>query len=356
MTEFYSESVFRPPMEVPSESVTLYCRLWQLETWLREMVYAELKSAFGTSWSTKLKSHAQAQPIRDRKVAEKKLIHMATAQENPLAFRTIGELFSLIRAGDLWRFFEGYFPPEVVLEGKLRELFAIRNRVAHFRTPHKDDVNRVIQFLRDVDQGFWRFCASLNDRHPVTPDEQNELQERFARLSGFQLIEVEPNTWMDFGHRDKNTLFNLTIRRSYRPWLRNLDLANPMDTAPGFLAREGVIYNACFAISPGLIDYSELLRKTKELHETILYVALEGYGFSLALPSVAGCGKTCSVVQGFAKQIPFVVQPGMPTPETLDRDRVAAESAAALWPEYVLPPSSPLVVLTPTTPCSFFGV
>ena len=41
--------------ELPDRILHTYSRLWQLETWLRLMVYVELKADMGDSWMDKIK-------------------------------------------------------------------------------------------------------------------------------------------------------------------------------------------------------------------------------------------------------------------------------------------------------------
>lgn len=36
--------------EIEEESLIVYARLWQLESWLREMIYVELKAKKGKNW------------------------------------------------------------------------------------------------------------------------------------------------------------------------------------------------------------------------------------------------------------------------------------------------------------------
>jgi hypothetical protein len=66
---------------VPPSALAVYGRWWQLETYLREVTYTELRAAFGTSWA---KDAGEAAPTR----AERDQInaYMASADaDEPLA-------------------------------------------------------------------------------------------------------------------------------------------------------------------------------------------------------------------------------------------------------------------------------
>lgn len=44
----------RPVRELPGRVLDTYARLWQLETWLRRMVYVELRALKGDDWAAKI--------------------------------------------------------------------------------------------------------------------------------------------------------------------------------------------------------------------------------------------------------------------------------------------------------------
>ena len=167
---------FEKRFKVPPATILIYARSWQLETWLRHMIYVEVKSAVGNKWEKFLPSPNDLGLSRDPKAKDKRLSHMQTREENPLAYFTFGQLWETIKRKELWDYFSIYFPPKDVLEGKLKELLQIRHRTAHFRVPHRDDLHRLQQFLRDIDQSFWKFCTSCNDPQPILESEENLLE------------------------------------------------------------------------------------------------------------------------------------------------------------------------------------
>ena len=146
--------------ELPKRMLSTYARLWQLETWLRRMVYVELRALRGDDWSAGIKAEAHYK-------ADKRLSHMPTPEEDPLSYITFSQLTGLI--SNNWNGFGCYFPPENIWLAKLEEIGQIRNRVAHFRSGHADDHPRLLQFLRDLDRGFWTFCTSYNNARSPAP-------------------------------------------------------------------------------------------------------------------------------------------------------------------------------------------
>jgi hypothetical protein len=51
---------------VPGVALAFYGRWWQLETWLREVVYVELRSKYGPRWTENLEGRAPGRAAGDR--------------------------------------------------------------------------------------------------------------------------------------------------------------------------------------------------------------------------------------------------------------------------------------------------
>lgn len=85
---------------VPPASFALYGRWWQLETWLRTLVYLELRARYGREWTIKLDERASG-----RAEADAVRRYMRTPDsENPMAYLDVGRLFTMI--ADDWDLFE----------------------------------------------------------------------------------------------------------------------------------------------------------------------------------------------------------------------------------------------------------
>src|SRR4029077_4848207 len=159
-----------------------YARLWQFETWLRRMVYVELRALKGDDWHASLPTSTK--PFE----ADKRLIYLPTPEEDPISYVQLGALERAIDAN--WSLFERYLPPQTIWKAKLEEVSQIRHRVAHFRVGHADDHRRLIQFLRDLDAGFWRFCTSYNDAPPVLSPSGEPVMAHFLARDPFPSTEV----------------------------------------------------------------------------------------------------------------------------------------------------------------------
>src|SRR6202000_559763 len=114
-------------------------------------------------------------------------------EENLLSYAQLSELREIISKN--WNLFEKFLPPQNLWDAKLKEVMQIRHRIAHFRSPHEDDLNRVEQLLRDVDKGFWEFCTSFNDTTPILPQSDDPIESEFLHLDPFPWGRVGENQY-----------------------------------------------------------------------------------------------------------------------------------------------------------------
>ena len=340
MKDFDSiKKIYEESSQAPGDTLALYNRLWQLETWLREMVYVELRT-FEKDWENYL-PRAKGEYPRSK---DKRLTHMATAQESLLAYLTFSDLWNIILDDKLWDCFSLYFPPKDILKGKIEEMSQIRHRVAHFRMPHQDDLRRTELFLRDIDQALWKFCTSYNKAFPVPLSENNPLVTRFSRVDQFPFLELYPAGAA--GPRSSNAVLSVTIERSIRPWVNLGTLNRPP------VSEAGMIYHVLiFALDQRTMKYKEILQFTKEVHKNCIHIILGSLGESLTLtfPSILPIEIISETVEEFLRITHSALW-------RFKSDEVEAVKVAAEWPEYVLPPTNPLAFLCSDMPCSFFGV
>ena len=78
--------------ELPEQILHTYARLWQLETWLRRMVYVELRAHLGDGWKNKVNVEKAEVPHKK----DKALVHMPTPEEDPLSYVQLSELLRII--------------------------------------------------------------------------------------------------------------------------------------------------------------------------------------------------------------------------------------------------------------------
>jgi hypothetical protein len=189
---------------VPQEAIAFYARWWQLETWLREVAYVELRARYGEQWASELDSTAH-----QRAKGEARNFYMPSADADELlAYADVAALFTLIE--ERWELFERMLPPRRRWVGLADELKELRNRNAHCRRPHSDDVARVDQALRDIEPGAWRFYVTYLDtrlaeksKDPVTRSWVSGRHESAMRL-------------LKHAERQYETRFRLSY--SVRPW------------------------------------------------------------------------------------------------------------------------------------------
>ena len=132
------EHIIELPHEVFPQSVAGYVRLFQLENWLRELVYLETKAHFGDSWWTEcdaalVRSIVHGIPAEKSLSRDKLHPHMATPEHDPLWFLSFDSLLKIIFDEKLWPLFACYLTTKELLKQKFSEIGPIRNRCGHNR-------------------------------------------------------------------------------------------------------------------------------------------------------------------------------------------------------------------------------
>jgi hypothetical protein len=328
-------SIQEEDYEVPKRALDTYARLWQFETWLRRMVYVELKALLGDGWSQDLKKSESFD-------ADKRLTHMPTPEMNTLSYSQLSGLKDLM--GKHWKCFERYLPPQDLWDAKLKEIMQIRHRIAHFRRGHIDDHARLLQFLRDIDRGFWTFCTSYNHGRPMLPQKTDRVTEHFLPLDPLPWGEIRDKEWARVGFVDKTLVIGMTVEVLRRPWAA---WESVVEGNPGFL------YDFTLtAHDERTFDYPRLLKGTESLHSHVVHVCLSSFENSarLTLPALLGSAKIIEVMERVLDVARYTVgrsrNPIAPQPDELANE----------WPEHILGPKNPLTFLDPDMKCSFFNV
>ncbi|WP_198386472.1 Swt1 family HEPN domain-containing protein [Burkholderia ubonensis] len=227
---------------MPSAASALYSRWWQLETWLRSLVYVELRSANGPSWADVLQARSA-----DRQQQDEEYRHMRTPDaQDQLAYLDAGPLLQLTL--DQWPLFRRYLPAEKIWAGRIEELKAIRNRIGHCRRPHSDDLDRLEQTLRDLDGGAFLAMSSFNDQWQPNDEWLDVLVRDWVHEehSAAHLIE--------HARRQYDTSFRLSL--SHRPWAAPLAKDEPQVGC-----RPGYVWHACWYFRGGrFFDLSKFWR------------------------------------------------------------------------------------------------
>lgn len=335
--------------ELSPDRLVTYARLWQFETWLRQMVYVELRAKYANDWSQDLKAKA-AKPRNN----DQALTHMPSSEVLDSSFVTFGVLTATI--ADEWDLFKGFLPPETIWSARIEEVSQIRNRIAHFRVGHEDDYQRVIQLMRDVDKGFFRFCTSINQPFHGLAAELDPVIQEFAPLNPYikhgDVTNARSGLYAHFSHG-----FEIRIDIVKRPWVTVPSDFNQVIGCPGFFydlnvhEHDGREYN-----------YDELLKSTKGLHDWVLYISLGSMGnhFRVLIPSLLGKDTLIQVIDAFinaAANHSWQGRARSSLPSEYPADEIRQiQGVADKWPEYVIGPENPIAFLTPDMECSFFGV
>jgi len=217
---------------MPAAASALYSRWWQLETWLRSLVYLELRSAKGSAWADIL-----PMAPADRQQRDEEYRHMPTPDaQDPLAYLDAGPLLQLTL--DQWPLFRLYLPAKKIWAGRIEELKAIRNRIGHCRRPHGDDLDRLEQTLRDLEGGAFRATSSFNNQSRPNQEWSDVLVRDWVHKehSVAHLIE--------HARRQYDTIFSLSL--SCRPWAEALA---PNEAQLG--RRPGYVWHACWYFRGG---------------------------------------------------------------------------------------------------------
>jgi hypothetical protein len=207
---------------VPADAVQFFGRWWELETYLRELVYVEFRALFGIGYKQKLGPRPAQRAEKDRDNA-----YMASADAGDLlAYCDAGELLDLIAAE--WDLFEPCLLPRNRWEVAAELMRELRNRITHCRRPHGDDLPRLEQLLRDLDHGAKRFYASYNAFREMLPAKDPVVK-----------------AWVDGKHSDARRLLaharsnydtNFDLAVSRRPWTTaRVDPKGSVSGEPGFL-------------------------------------------------------------------------------------------------------------------------
>ncbi len=327
--------------ELPDRILQTYSRLWQLETWLRLMVYVELKAFMGDSWLAKVK----LTKTEGSQKADKALTHMTTSEEYPLSYAQLSELRRIITENR--PLFDSFLPPEKIWDARMDEIAQVRHRVAHFRKENQHDLDRVVHLLRDIDKGFWKFCTSYNDQHHVLPQTDDPVVAHFFPLDLLPFVEIETGQWAQVGSIPHDAWFGVTVGTTVRPWAK---------WAVPVAGLEGILYDVTIFLrgsSRRHFDFTLLLDNTRGLHKHFVHICLGSCAdnFRVTIPAALGEKPIVEILERMIDMARSCAYPG-----EWPHYKGTIKSVADAWPEYVLEPDHALTLLTSDMPCSIFGV
>jgi hypothetical protein len=240
-------------MGVPPEATALYGRWWQLETWLRSLIYVELRARDGVNWAAALPPRAEDRETKDRRHA-----YMATPDAQArLAYLDLSPLLDLL--GEHWSLFADSLIDQEVWSGRIVELRNIRNRIGHCRRPHSDDLARLEQTLRDLDSGAFRAVAAFNRQYQPVRELDDPVVDAWVRgehEDAARLVE----------HADRQYEVRFALRFSRRPW------AEPLAAVSQVSGTVGYLWHAVWYVRSGFVDLRRFWQDISHRHDLIVFV------------------------------------------------------------------------------------
>jgi hypothetical protein len=205
---------------VPPAASALHARWWQIETWLRSLVYVELRAAKGVRWIETLRNALKLQE------QDKAFRYMPTPDaQAQLAYADIGQLTTAIEGN--WNLFEHALPAHAVWTGKVVELLNIRNRIGHCRRPHVDDLSRLHQTLRDMEAGALAAVHSFNRQSHVNEGWTDPVVDGWVRRQHDDAVRLMDHALGQYGTR-------MDLMWSRRPWAERHPNAKSIAGKPGY--------------------------------------------------------------------------------------------------------------------------
>ncbi len=243
---------------MPPEAMALYARWWQLETWLRSLVYVELRARDGIGWANLLPPLTASRATSDRQG------YMATPDTQArLAYMDTTPLFELLKTN--WPLFsDALIDDAAVWSGGVIELTKIRHRIGHCRRPHPDDLGRLEQTLRDLEPGTFRAAAAFNRQRTPESDLADPMVDAWVR-------EVHDDARRLVKHADRSYDVRFALRSSRRPWA---DLRQPDDPVSGQI---GYLWHATWYLGRGRLDLRRFWEDTylDRLRDLIVFVCAD---------------------------------------------------------------------------------
>jgi hypothetical protein len=227
---------------MPAEAMATYARWWQLETWLRSLIYVELRARYGEGWVDHIDPTATSRQTRDAAIT-----YMSTPDgDDPLAYLDAGKLLDLIDTE--WEIFEESLLPAKVWTGRRPELIGIRNRIGHLRRPNPDDLNRLQQTLSDLEPGALKAVLAYNDLNYVYDGEVSDpVADVWANHKDDEAKHLVEHALSHYG-------VELRLAYTVRPWAAN----EPSGDLTHIAGRSGFIWRAAFHLRDSYVNIERL--------------------------------------------------------------------------------------------------
>jgi hypothetical protein len=264
--------------EVPQDALRFFARWWRLESYLRDLVYTELRAHDGIDFAEGLDPRALRRAEQDR-VND----YVASADaEDILAYLDVGQLIDLI--DHRWSLFEHLLLAQDRWNPKIEEVRSLRNRISHCRRPHARDLPRLEMLLEDLELGARHFFTFYNDAS-CEINRKDTLARAWIgeRHERADLI----------GHARDDYWTRMNVRLSRRPWAPEPE-GRRVDGEPGYLWHVDWIMDSR-RISPRALWDS--LAGSPQTKDQIVHVLFENpYRVSATFASVDDPGANAEAV------------------------------------------------------------
>ncbi len=274
---------------VPTESIALYTRWWQLEIWLRQLSYLVLRSLWGAAWETEVHKKAAHYAANDN------LIHLVGPdQPDLLGYLDFGLLVKLI--GDNWQYFGPFLLERSVWDGRIKEMSAIRNRVGHVRRAGLRDRSRVEHLLEDLEPGFRKVLTALAaDFGTATTSRGGDpIVANFLTGDLFQAAE----------HVRRKYKFDVELGLSSMPWAQVPQMPLP------FSKTSGLVWHLSIGGPDRWVDLSKLEEVFSPVREQFIYIFVSSPGGAqIAVPVVDDNKDVLKMLKYFIDYFPSCTVP-----------------------------------------------
>lgn len=269
---------------MPSPALAFFARWWQLETWLRQLAYLELRAAMGHRWTDPLSPTSRRRASKDRENE-----YMASPDRDaPLAYLDSAQLLDLIESEEVWPLLEASLLPKKRWQGMVDELRSLRNRNAHMRRPHPDDLPRIEQALRNLEPGARKAMEAFNRQHPMDADLDDPLAAAWVRGDHADAKRL-------LRHAERQYGVDFSLSYSARPWARA-----PKDEA--ISGTRGLLVHASWTMHDGRFLSPRKFWQDRSLdgadaRDLLLYVTHDSeWHVSISFAAVDGAKKVADAI------------------------------------------------------------
>lgn len=156
-----------------------YQTLFEVETYLRNLVRWELRGQCGVQWKSVIPADI-LRAAKDRETQERAVGVITPYEGGLLSYMNLSDLKDIL-LDKLWdSALKGDWPPLDIVKAEFKKLIAVRNKVAHFRPATALDARVVRRFA--VDLGHWtRNLKQITEYAPTLSPSDGKALPKFKK-------------------------------------------------------------------------------------------------------------------------------------------------------------------------------